>query len=111
MAEKLIKFPLVVFSSHEKFPNLIGYVSYEGDLGKEEPRLFYLDTQKKTLSLKYRSGREEQIATLDEDNSDLIHDLEHDIHDAGVDPQMGFFRCSEAGDMIDPCYNVDVIVI
>jgi|SRR5690606_9767903 len=111
LMDPLLNLGCFIEDGDETRKNLIGYVSYEGEIGSDLPREFHLDTQAKRLSLLYKSGMEEVLVSLTKDHIAVIEGI---LEQPGKNLsmlKMGLYRSDAEGNMVDPCYRVPTQVI
>lgn len=99
--------------------DIIGVITYEGDIGAAEPQEIHIDTQLKKLSVIFNDGSQKDVFDLTSDNVNAIDTLCQDISKA--QDKTGKKSLTVDFNQVDPketgtkffkkCYRVDALVI
>ncbi len=99
--------------------DIIGVITYEGDIGDVEPEEVHIDTQLKKLSVVFNDGSQKELLNLTPENVNVIDALCHDISTAqdkagkkSLTVDFNQVDSKETGTkFFKRCYRVDALVM
>jgi hypothetical protein len=100
---------LALFSSNAD--DMVGFITYEGDLGGHVPQEIHIDTENRTMSVVFENGQEEKICDISKENVDTVNKLYAELREAKKDVFMGFWRMDDEHRPKKPNYDVPVLVM
>lgn len=107
-----IRDAVVLFGKDVK-KGLLAIVTYAGGIGAQKPLEIHVDTQLMKISVLFESGESRDICPITPENTDFVRAFCARRDEAGdVRPlRIGFYAVDEKHRLIDPCYDVDALVI